>query len=146
MTQRQEQKRGASRFAAGLPATLHVHGREYDCRAEDLSRAGTLLVGDLPDQAGPKVEVTVATPAGDLSVRVGAVVRRVLPAGEENPVRIGVEFGEIPADTDLDLAADLIVGPITVHVFFRPGKVPARLVQPLLEMALSGIRGGAARR
>ncbi|MGH0030301.1 MAG: TetR/AcrR family transcriptional regulator [Myxococcota bacterium] len=62
-----------------------------------------------------------------------------------NALRRAASRGEIPADTDLDLAADLIVGPITVHVFFRPGKVPTKMVRPLLALALDGIRGGAAR-
>lgn len=59
-------------------------------------------------------------------------------------LRRAVARGEIPADTDLDLAADLIVGPITVHVFFRPGKVPVRMVRPLVELALNGIRRAGA--
>ena len=56
-----------------------------------------------------------------------------------NALRRAAERGEIPADLDLDLAADLIVGPITVRVFFTPGKLSPKLVQPMVEMALRGI-------
>jgi AcrR family transcriptional regulator len=59
-------------------------------------------------------------------------------------LRRAVDRGEIPLDTDLDLAADLIVGPITVRVFFTPGKLSPKLVTPLVEMALRGIARGIA--
>ena len=51
-----------------------------------------------------------------------------------------VDRGEIPPETDLDLAADLIVGPMTVRVFFTPGKINARLVPAMIALALDGIR------
>jgi hypothetical protein len=53
----------------------------------------------------------------------------------------GVARGEIPATTDLDLAADLIVGPITVRLFFSRAKVSPRLVPQIVRLALDGIRG-----
>lgn len=53
-----------------------------------------------------------------------------------------VERGEIPADTDLDLAADLIVGPISVRIFFTRAKVHPKIVRPIIELALEGIRRG----
>src|SRR5574342_17534 len=48
--------------------------------------------------------------------------------------------GEIPPDLDLDLAADLIFGPITVRTFFTAAKLGPRIVRPIVEMALEGIR------
>lgn len=51
-----------------------------------------------------------------------------------------VARGEIPADTDLDLAADLIFGPITVRIFYTRAKLGPRIVRPIVEMALDGIR------
>jgi AcrR family transcriptional regulator len=48
--------------------------------------------------------------------------------------------GEIPADTDLDLAADLIFGPITVRTFFTRARLGPRSVRPIVEMALEGVR------
>ena len=55
-----------------------------------------------------------------------------------------VERGELPAGLDLDLAADLIVGPIAVRVFFTGGKVHPRVVRPIVELALEGLRRGPA--
>ena len=48
--------------------------------------------------------------------------------------------GEIPAGLDLDLAADLIFGPITVRTFFTRAKLGPSSVRPIVEMALEGLR------
>jgi AcrR family transcriptional regulator len=53
----------------------------------------------------------------------------------------GVERGELSPQLDLELAADLIVGPIAVKLFFSGAKVHPRMVDPLVELALAGIRG-----
>ena len=50
-----------------------------------------------------------------------------------------VARGEVPADLDIDLAADLIVGPIAVRLFFTGRKVTTRMVDPMVDMALGGI-------
>lgn len=52
----------------------------------------------------------------------------------------GVERGEIAADVDLELAADLVVGPIAVGLFFKGGRLSPKMVGPMVEMALAGIR------
>jgi len=52
-----------------------------------------------------------------------------------------VERGELPRDLDLELAVDLIVGPIAVRLFFSGGKLSSRLVDPIVDLALSGLRG-----
>jgi AcrR family transcriptional regulator len=56
-----------------------------------------------------------------------------------------VARGEISADLDLDLAADLIVGPIAVRLFFTGRKIHAKLVDPMVDLALQGIRRTQAR-
>lgn len=56
-----------------------------------------------------------------------------------------VARGEISADLDLDLAADLIVGPIAVRLFFTGRKIHAKLVDPMVDLALQGIRPTPAR-
>ena len=50
-----------------------------------------------------------------------------------------VARGEVSADLDLDLAADLIVGPIAVRLFFTGRKIHAKMVDPMVDMALGGI-------
>jgi AcrR family transcriptional regulator len=54
-----------------------------------------------------------------------------------------VSRGEISGDVDLDLAADLIVGPITVRIFFSGAKLTPKIVPRIVRLALEGIRGAA---
>jgi AcrR family transcriptional regulator len=51
-----------------------------------------------------------------------------------------VERGELPDDLDLELAADLIVGPVAVRLFFTGRGVSPRMVGPMVELALRGLR------
>ena len=55
-------------------------------------------------------------------------------------LRRGVERGELPADLDLELAADLLVGPITTRLFFGT-RISTKMVRPMVEMALWGMVG-----
>ena len=47
--------------------------------------------------------------------------------------------GEISDDVDLGLAADLVVGPISVTLFFRGGTLSPKMVDPIVDLALYGI-------
>jgi hypothetical protein len=53
----------------------------------------------------------------------------------------GVARGELAAD--LDLASDVVVGPIAVTLFFRGGRLQPRMVGPMLDLALRGLRCSA---
>lgn len=57
-----------------------------------------------------------------------------------------VERGEVPQGLDVELAADLVVGPIAVSLFFKGGKVSSKIVGPMVDMALAGIHAGAGSR
>ncbi|MFQ5416182.1 MAG: TetR/AcrR family transcriptional regulator [Myxococcota bacterium] len=48
--------------------------------------------------------------------------------------------GEISGDLDVGLAADLVVGPIAVALFFKGGRLNAKRVGPMVDLALAGIR------
>lgn len=48
--------------------------------------------------------------------------------------------GEVAADLDLELAADLVVGPIAVSLFFKGGDLDPKMVEPMVDLALAGIR------
>ena len=58
-------------------------------------------------------------------------------------LRRAVGRGELAPDLDLDLASDLIVGPIAVRLFFRGTEIKPDMVAPMVDMALDGIRQGA---
>ena len=50
-----------------------------------------------------------------------------------------VDRSEVPAELDVELAADLVVGPIAVTLFFKGGRLNPRRGGPMVDMALSGI-------
>lgn len=56
-----------------------------------------------------------------------------------------VARGEIAPDVDLELAADLVVGPIAVCLFFKGGRLHPKMVAPMVDLALEGIRGRSPR-
>jgi hypothetical protein len=85
-----------SRFAAGLPAILHLHKNDYECVAYNLSRTGSLVVGQFPSLVGYRVEVTFRYPQGDLSVRLAG--RAVRADHEEGEDHLALEFMEIDDD------------------------------------------------
>jgi AcrR family transcriptional regulator len=51
-----------------------------------------------------------------------------------------VARGEVAPGLDLDLAADLVVGPIAVALFFKGGRLNQKMVGPMVDLALAGIR------
>jgi hypothetical protein len=55
-------------------------------------------------------------------------------------LRRAVARGELAPDLDLELASDLVVGPIAVRLFFRGMQIKPEMVGPMVEMALEGIR------
>ncbi len=57
-------------------------------------------------------------------------------------LRRAVERGELPEGLDLELAADMVVGPIAVRLFFTGKSVHPRIVAPMVDLALRGLRGG----
>ncbi len=62
--------------------------------------------------------------------------RRPLVAALERAVK----RGELPEDLDLDLAADLVVGPVAVRLFFTGARIQASMVDPMVDLALRGIQ------
>lgn len=48
--------------------------------------------------------------------------------------------GEIANDIDLELASDLVVGPIAVALFFKGGRLKPEMVGPMVDLALRGLR------
>ena len=52
----------------------------------------------------------------------------------------GVARGELPRSLDLELAADLVVGPIAVRLFFTGRPLQPDHVDPMVDLALTGLR------
>ncbi len=100
----------------------------------------TPLAAVVPALAGERVHNP------ELSELIDPVLR-----GRRQPIlralERGVERGEVRADLDLELAADLIFGPILSRVFFAGRRINPRIVGPVVAAALRGIsrsRDGAS--
>lgn len=129
-------ERGTARFCAGVPATLHWQGATLPCRAENLSRSGALLEGKLPTTAGPSIEVTLSSVAGDLSVRLPAEIRRIGSDDEGRLIQLGLQFGEITAaaaETLELLVARVIEGVTPAMLGMLPPNPTLRQVRDALE-------------
>jgi AcrR family transcriptional regulator len=140
------------RWASKLPLVIEAFGQLPGLEEADTGN----LVTDLERMLRSYLEVFVSTP-------LGAVVPSLAGELPHNPelmqlfapvvasrrqplihaLERGVARGEIPPDTDLSLAADLIVGPITVRLFFSRAKPSPKLVPAIVRLALDGIRSAA---
>ncbi len=141
------------RWASKLPLVVEAFGQlpgfeEVDTGnvAEDLKQMlrgyiqvfnSTPLASALPSLAGERAHNP------ELSELFDPVSRQ-----RRQPLRHalerGVARGELPADLDLELAADLVVGPIAVSLFFKGGKLSPRMVGPIVDQALGGLRSRGA--
>lgn len=123
----------------GLPALEDVDTGSVERDLKTMLRSyldlfyRTPLAAVLPSLAGERAHNE------ELSSRFDPVMK-----GRRQPlVRVlqrGVARGELPADLDLELAADLVVGPIAVRLFFTGRPLQPALVDPMVDLALSGLR------
>lgn len=126
-----------------LPAFEDVDSGEL---GEDLKRMlrayihafnSTALSAVLPSLAGERAHDAELSKIFDpVSLGRRAPLRR---AFERAVVR-----GEISDRLDLELAADMVVGPIAVALFFKGGRLNPRMVGPMVDLALTGIRSPGA--
>lgn len=82
---------------------------------------------------------------GDADLRA---IHEQLIEHREDPILIIIELavarGELPPDTDIELAGDFVEGPVFRHVLVRDVELTdAQLVQ-LVDWAIAGLRAGAA--
>jgi AcrR family transcriptional regulator len=58
----------------------------------------------------------------------------------------GIERGELPARTDLELATDLLIGPLLARLFFGGARLTRAHVERIVEATLGGLAAGRRRR
>jgi len=99
----------------------------------------TPLAAVLPSLAGERAHNP------ELSELLDPVLR-----GRRKPLSVALQRavarGELPEDIDIELAVDLIVGPIAVRLFFTGGNISPRIVAPTVDMALEGLRRAPAKK
>jgi AcrR family transcriptional regulator len=126
----------------GLPALEDVDTGSVETDLKTMLRSyldlfhRTPLAAVLPSLAGERAHSHELTPLFDT----------VMKDRRQPLVRIlqrGVARGELRQDLDLELAADLVVGPISVRLFFTGRPLQPDLVDPMVELALGGLRAGS---
>jgi len=138
------------RWPSKLPLVVEAFGQlpafeacDTGSLAEDLKRMlgsyietfnTTALAAVLPSLAGERAH---NPELDELFTPVSLGRRRPLSEAFER----ARERGEIAADLDIDLATDLVVGPIAVTLFFKGGRLNPKSVGPMVDLALSGILG-----
>lgn len=140
------------RWSSKGPLVVEAFGRlpafeEVDSGAlgEDLKRMlrtyiqafnSTALSAILPSLAGERTHDAELSKIFDpVSLGRRAPLRRAFERA--------VARGEISDRLDLELAADMVVGPIAVALFFKGGRLNPRMVGPMVDLALAGIRNPA---
>jgi len=74
----------------------------------------------------------------DLAAALDPVIQRRREPVKEI-LRRAIRRKELPAKTNLDLAEDLIMGPLLMRMFFVPGDVSRKALRELLKVVLQGL-------
>ncbi len=136
------------RWASKLPLVVEAFGRLPGFEEVD---TGSLEV-DLKETLRSYLQVFHSTSLGAVfpsiagerahNPELSKMIEPVARSRSEPFVRIferARERGEIDESVDVNLAADLVVGPISVGLFFRGRAPSARMAEPIVDLALSGI-------
>jgi hypothetical protein len=125
------------RFQAGLPARIEVYGEVHECRADNISRDGALLIGALPAVRGPVTVVTIESAGGDLSVSFHAHAHRHAIDPESGESTLGVEFLRIhsgdPATLEALVQRAMEGGAPTWKLEELPANASVAMIQAALE-------------
>ncbi len=142
------------RWPSKLPLVVEAFGQLP--AFEDVDTGA--LAGDLKAMLTRYLQAFLSTPLATVypslaaerahNPELGQVLDPVLKGRRrplETALQRAVARGEIAPQVDLDLAADLIVGPIAVRLFFRGMKIHPSMVDPMVDLALDGIRRNGTR-
>ena len=139
------------RWSSKLPLVVEAFGQLP--AFEDVDTGS--LEGDLVEMVRSYLERFISTPLATVFPSLAAErahnpalseLMDPLMRGRRQPLRRALERavarGEIAADVDLELAGDMVVGPIAVRLFFRGTRIQPDMVEPMVRMALAGIPPG----
>jgi len=87
-----DSQRQGFRFRTDFRAELLVNGGSFACEAENLSRSGVLLVGDLPASSAETVDFVLKAPTGNLTVQLRGRVIRNEPGADGGGRSIALQF------------------------------------------------------
>ena len=129
------------RIRKGVHAELNTGSRTIECEAQNLSRSGVLLVGDLQGQPEETLELALIPPTGSLTLRLSGRVIRVEPDPGGEGVRMALEFVNID-DSRRDaievFVARLLEAPATSSFdHLKPGAPPQEIKKTLEAIPLA---------
>jgi hypothetical protein len=88
-----DEKKRATRFSADLRGSIQIEGRDFPCRATNLSRSGVLMIGEVSVPPASEVWITVSSASGDLQLTtIARVVRVGHDADDEGKTVVALEF------------------------------------------------------
>jgi hypothetical protein len=123
------------RFRTGVHAELELGGRTIACEAQNLSRSGVLLVGDLAKPTQGTVDLSLVLPTGSLTVRLSGRVIRVEPDPDGEGTRMALEFvgmDDARRDAVEALVARLLEAPAASPFdHLKPGAPPQEIKKAL---------------
>ena len=88
----EDSHRQGYRFRTGVHGEIQDNGRKFACEAQNVSRSGVLLVGNLSELSADTVDFVLNAPTGSLSIRLRGRVIRTQPNAEGGGVSIALEF------------------------------------------------------
>jgi hypothetical protein len=138
MTTEDPQHTRASRFLAGLPASICCEGGEFPCQAHNLSRTGVLLMGDVPVPAEKEVQLIIESPRRDLSLTLVGRIRWAEREEESRETRLAIEFLSLPEDDRTELEA-LIARVVEGGAPASLGNLPDGATKAQIEAALESV-------
>jgi hypothetical protein len=119
-----ETPRHSYRIRTGVHAELSDGERTIACEAQNLSRSGVMLLGDLRVPVDSTVDVALMSPTGSLTMRLSGRVIRVEPEPEGGGVRMALEF------VDMDDARRDAVEVFVARLLEAPAATPFDQMKP----------------
>ncbi|HJQ98110.1 MAG TPA: PilZ domain-containing protein [Candidatus Polarisedimenticolaceae bacterium] len=132
----EEPPRRGFRFPVSVEAELHDPSGSFHCAAENLSRTGVLLVGELPPPSQERVDLTLKDRTGSHQARLTGRVIRATSDETSSSLSLAIEFvdmDEVRRDDLEILLARLLEGGTAPGPFdsLKPGVSPLEVKKVL---------------
>jgi len=132
----------AALMASDNPDT---HVRQTAIPLEDLARQLRKVVGKFTTKRGGQIRLMLAAAEQDSEIAKSFRNRVILQSREEGKILLqrAIELGNIRDDIDLEVALDMIYGPLFYRLLIGHKPLNSAFSQALLMTALQGLRGNA---
>ncbi len=139
-----------TRQGLALDALRTLAGAVPTPNTGDLRRDLRLCLAELVEKAsdqGLRRKMIAVLQAADQNTEF-ARIHRALIEERMRPVRTVLQLaqarGEVPSDLDLDIAIDLLHGPVIMRLLMRRGQVDAAMVDTVIDVVAAGLHARAS--